>query len=228
MGDAKDDELKVVVRAGSEMLSGSLRWLDLSLILDSRRKKPRFFVGMSGDVGLGPADRERPADIGRLRADVSSIKGLLRTLSRIAPAVPGRLSSSTVGRVGVPERVNGGLIVLPPTIDDRLFAFECPRSVDASVSDEIVERGRMYSTLSEKPTRALEGGRCVDSSSELLVRRQGCDSDLLTECPNLKSLRFSAGVLGALPVREGIGGTGGTGGFMIADRSWDEMAAERR
>jgi len=52
--------------------------------------------------------------------------------------------------------------------------------------------------------------------------------DLLTEWPNLNSLGFSAGVLGALPVRVGIGGTGGTGGAMIADRSWDEMAADRR
>ena len=166
--------------------------------------------------------------MGRLRSDASSISGLLRILSRIAPAVPGRLSSSTVGRVGVPERVNGGLTMLLPTIDDKLFAVECPRNVDASVSDEMVDRGRIYSTLSEKPTRALEGGRGVDSSSELLLRRQGCDMDLFTEWPNLKSLRFSAGVFGARPVREGIGGTGGTAGLMIADKSWDEMAAERR
>lgn len=180
---------------------------------------------MSGEVGLGPAERERPADMGRLRSGASSISGWLNILSRTAPAVPGRLSSSTVGSVGVPDRVNGGLAVLPPTIDDRLFVVECPRSVEASVSEEIVESGRMYSTLSEKPTRALEGGRGVDSSSESLFRRQGWDTDLLTEWPNLNSFRFSAGVLGALPVREGIGGTaysagtGGTGGFMIADRS---------
>lgn len=159
--------------------------MDLSLILDSNRKKPRFLVGMSGEVGLGPADREREdeetADMGRLRSDTSSIKGLLRILSSTAPAVPGRLSSSTVLSVGVLDRVNGGLTVMPPTTDDRLFVVECPRSVEASVSEEMVERGRMYSTLSEKPTRALEGGRGVDSSSELLFRRQGCDMDLFTE-----------------------------------------------
>lgn len=56
MGDARGDELKVVVRAGSEILVGSLRCVDLSPILDSKRKKPRFLVGMSGEVGLGPAE----------------------------------------------------------------------------------------------------------------------------------------------------------------------------
>lgn len=145
----------------------------MSLFFDSKRKKLRLFDGISGEVGLGPADRDRPADMGRLRSIDSSIRGLLRILSNTAPAVPGRLSSSTVGRVGVPERVNGGLTVLPPTIDDKLFVFECPRIVDTSVSDEIVERGRMYSTFSENPTRALEGGRGVDSTSGLLLRRQG-------------------------------------------------------
>ena len=228
-GDARGDELKVVVRAGSDMLVGSLRWVDLSLFLDSKRKNPRFLVGMSDEVGLGPAEREREeedtADMGRLQSDTFSIKGLLRILSRTAPAVPGRLSSSTVLSTGVLDRVNGGLMVLPPTMDDKLFAVECPRSVDASVSEEMVESGRMYSTLSEKPTRAREGGRGVDSSSELLLRKQGCDMDLLTEWPNLNSWRFSAGVLGALPVRDG---KGGTGGLMIADKSWEEIAAERR
>ena len=115
-----------------------------------------------------------------------------------------------------------------PTIDDKLFAVECPRIVDTSVSEETIDSGRMYSTLSEKPTRALDGGRIGASSSKLLFRRQGCDTDLLTEWPNLNSLGFSAGVLGALPVRVGIGGTGGTAGAMIADKSWDEMAADRR
>jgi hypothetical protein len=38
---------------------------------------------------------------------------------------------------------------------------------DVSVSDEIVESGRMYSTLSEKPTRALEGGRRGEVSFSL-------------------------------------------------------------
>lgn len=166
--------------------------------------------------------------MGRLRSGASWIKGLLKILSRTAPAVPGRLSSSTVGRVGVPERVKGGLTGLLPTIDDKLFAVECPRMVDASVSEEIIDSGRMYSTLSEKPTRALDGGRIGVSSSKWLFRRQGCDTDLLTEWPNLNSLGFSAGVLGALPVRVGIGGTGGTAGAMIADKSWDEMAADRR
>jgi hypothetical protein len=69
----------------------------------------------------------------------------------------------------------------------------------------------MYSTLSENPTRAREGGRGVVSSSELLLRRQGCEMDLLTEWPNLKSLALD-GVEGALPVFAG-------GGVMMEDRS---------
>lgn len=36
---------------------------------------------------------------------------------------------------------------------------------ELSVSDEIVESGRIYSTLSENPTRVLEGGLLGDESS---------------------------------------------------------------
>jgi hypothetical protein len=45
-GDARGDELKVVVRAGSEILVGSRRWPELSLFFDSKRKKPRLFDGI--------------------------------------------------------------------------------------------------------------------------------------------------------------------------------------
>jgi hypothetical protein len=63
---------------------------------------------------------------------------------------------------------------LPLTIDERLFAAECPRRVDreVSVSEEIVESGRIVSILSENVTRALEGGR-AGSSSDLCSRREG-------------------------------------------------------
>jgi len=93
--------------------------------------------------------------------------------------------------------------------------------MEVSVSEEMVESGRMYSTLSENPTRALEGGRAASSSVLLLVRSDGCDIDLLKECPNTKSLP-SEGVEGALSPR------GGAGGFIMELRSWEEMAPERR
>lgn len=63
-------------------------------------------------------------------------------------------------RTGYAIRAVGGLVT-PLTTDDRLFDTEWPRTVDLvlSVSDEIVERGRMYSTVSENPTLAREDGR---------------------------------------------------------------------
>lgn len=98
----------------------------------------------------------------------------------------GRASSSRVVLSdGRPDRADCGLDVLALMTDDKLFVAECPRTVDndVSVSDEIVESGRMYSTLSEKPTRALDGGLAVliESSNALGPRREGCEIDLLTE-----------------------------------------------
>ena len=53
--------------------------------------------------------------------------------------------------------------------DERLFETEWPFTVDMelSVPEDIVDSGRMYSTCSEKPTRAREGGRCKSSESTL-------------------------------------------------------------
>lgn len=92
--------------------------------------------------------------------------------------------------------------------------------MDASVSEEMAERGRMYSTLSEKPTRARDGGRAVKSLSGPLGRNDGCDTDLLTEWPKTNGLP-SEGVPGTLPAFAG-------GGVMIEDRSCEEIAPERR
>lgn len=55
-------------------------------------------------------------------------------------------------------------------IEEKLPLTECPRIVDMelSVSDDMMESGRIYSTRSENPTRALDGGRlCGDSSATL-------------------------------------------------------------
>lgn len=170
-------------------------------------------VGDVGDI----------ADMGRLRSNDSPLSGLLMKVSSTAPAVLGRLSSSTV-LSGVRPTLDGcGLELVLPTNDEKLFVAEWPRKVDmdVSVSEEMVDKGRMCSTLSENWTRARDGGRAAESSSEALSRRDGCETDLLNEWPNAKSLP-SEGVDGALPERAAAGG------FIMLERSWDEMAPERR
>lgn len=203
-GDSSDFE-----RAGSDALVGSVG-TELSLRRDSKRKKPRRFAGTreAGTVG----EIGETADMGRFRSEGSPRSELLIKLSKTAPAVLGRLSSSTVVREDRPARAVWGL--LPPTMDERLLVAEWPRNVDSevSVSDEIVERGRIYSILSENPTRALDGGRAAEASSALESRNDGCEMDLLKEWPKVKWLP-SEGVLGALPDRAGVGG------FIIEDKS---------
>jgi hypothetical protein len=220
---------------GSDALVGNLGTIG-SLRRDSNRgKKLRRFAGSFGDAaGLVVAlvgDAGEIADIGRLRVNNSPPKcGLLRgDKSKMAPAVLGRPSFSTVvfseGRA-----IRGGVDAPALTMDERLPVAEWPRIVDndVSVSDEMVERGRMYSTLSEKPTRALEGGRFGDvfgsSGKNPVSRRDGCETDLFTEWPKT-NWSPSRGVTGALPAR---GIVLGSAGRMIAERSCEEMAPERR
>ena len=144
-------------------------------------------------------------------------------MSRIAPAVLGRPSSSIVV-LSVGRLMRGGVEVPTLTIDDRLPVAECPRivDIDVSVSEEIVESGRMYSTLSEKPTRALDGGRGGEESRS--SRTDGWPTASLTELLKANCLP-SREVIGALPLR-----TGGwdSAGRMMADRSCEEMAPDRR
>ena len=218
------DEATDVDSAGSETelervcIEGSLR-------RDSKRKKLRRLAGTVGEVGLArPA--EDVADDGLLRSKSSPWKRIPLCISKTQPAVLGRDSSSTVVlSEWRPVRADCGLEV-PLMTEDRLFVAEWPRKVDmeVSVSDEMVDSGRMYSTLSEKPTRARDGGRGVlfaSSAKELASRNDGCDMDLFTECPKTNGAP-SAGVTGALPAR------GCAGGFMIEERSWEETAPERR
>jgi hypothetical protein len=68
-------------------------------------------------------------------------------------------------------------------MEERLLAAECPLMVEISVSEEIVESGRMVSILSENVTRALDGGRAAESSSAALLRNEGCEIDLLNLWP---------------------------------------------
>lgn len=170
------------------MLVGSAGTLE-SLRRGSKRKKPRRFAGTRGEIGLVMVVGETGdiADMGRLRLNRSppNCGFFCGEMSRTAPAVLGRPFSNVMliaGRV-----MRGGVDVPMLMIEDRLPVAECPRIVDmeVSVSDEIVESGRMYSTLSEKPTRALDTGRCgeesEDSGKNPLSRSDGCDTDLFTE-----------------------------------------------
>ena len=152
-----------------------------------------------------------------MRASPSKL--MLLGLSKTAPAVLGRESLSIVVlSVRRPVRGFCGLEVPALMTDERLLVAECPRIVDmeVSVSDEMVERGRIYSTLSEKPTRARDGGRGVvlpsSSGKQVASRKEGCEMDLFTECPKVNELP-SDGVAGALPDRAAAGG------FMMEDKS---------
>ena len=206
-GESKDLE-----RAGSDALVGSVGY-ELGSWRESLWNRLRRFVGSFG-VGVVGDTGER-ADTGRLRSDVSPFIRPLTNMSNTAPAVLGRLSSSsTVCNEGRTDRAGCGL--LQPTMDERLLAAECPRNdIVASVSEDMVERGRIVSILSEKVTRALDGGR-APSSSEGFSRNDGCEMDLLNLWAKGNGLP-SEGVLGALPVREGTGA--GTGGCIIVVRS---------
>jgi hypothetical protein len=233
MGEGSGDS-DGIERAGSEALEESVG-TEESLRRDSRRKKPRRFAGTRGIVGLVMlvGDVADTADIGRLRLKASSGNcGLLRgDISKIAPAVLGRPSSSEVvlseGRL---IRTDGGVDAPPLTIDDKLPVAEWPRTVDneVSVSEEIVDNGRMYSILSEKPTRAREGGRRGEESAlsekKPLSRSEGCETDLCAAWPKT-NWSPSRGVTGALPDRAGAAESLGR---MILERSCDEMAPERR
>lgn len=153
IGDSIDAD-----NVGSEAAVDSVR-TEGSLRRDSKRKKLRRLAGAVGEVGLVRADEV--ADDGRFRSVVVPSTRSPRCISRIAPAVLGRESSSTVVLSdGRPVREDCGLEV-PLMTDDRLFVAEWPWKVDrdVSVSEDMVDSGRMYSTVSEKPTRARDGGR---------------------------------------------------------------------
>ena len=191
IGDGSGESFAGTERAGSEALDVSVG-TEGSLRRDSRRKKPLFFAGTRGRVGLFRlvGDVVETADMGllRLKASLANCRFLRGDISNIAPAVLGRPSSSTVGLSDRrPIRADGGVDAPPLTIEDRLPVAEWPRKVDSevSVSDEMVDSGRMYSILSEKPTRALEGGRLGEESESSgknpPSRSEGCETDLCAE-----------------------------------------------
>lgn len=102
--------------------------------------------------------------------------------------------------------------------------------IELSVSDEMVESGRIYSTRSEKPTRTRGttlGGDPSDAERVCsgLVLKSACDAALRLGPPWPKNgfSSVSRGVAGALPPRVLL-----SFGCMIVCKSWHEMAPDRR
>lgn len=162
MGDSESTDTEA-----SEVVAADAAEIEESLLRCSDQKKLRFFAWRAGELlaGGGTCTSGKIADLGRLELSNSPKLPLPVSLtSKIAPAVLGRpdlLSLSKVtARFGRAIRATDGLEA-PLTTEDRLFETEWPRIVDMvlSVSEEMVESGRMYSTVSEKPTRARDGGR---------------------------------------------------------------------
>ena len=100
-----------------------------------------------------------------------------------------------------------------------------------SVSDEIVDSGRIYSTLSEKPTLTRGMTRAFKDSDSLLALEDGADMTeerLSDRCPvEDADQKLSTGLTGALPCRTG-GGEGGSFGLTMSERSCEDIAADRR
>jgi len=80
--------------------------------------------------------------------------------------------------------------------------------IELSVPEEIVERGRIYSTLSEKPTLALESGLCGDGSesswndlriSSVVSRRDCSGDDFSITCDPTDFFSTCKGVTVVLP-----------------------------
>lgn len=119
--------------------------------------------------------------------------------------------------------------------EERLPVAEWPwRTVIVlEASLETRDRGRgINSTLSEKPTLAVFGRRAVAAagiggvvmvSDTFAFSNPDCIA-LSRELANAASDCASEGLVGALPPR---GAAAGICGFMIAERSWHEMAADR-
>ena len=104
--------------------------------------------------------------------------------------------------------------------------------IELSVSDEIVDSGRIYSTRSENPTRTR--GTTLGGESEAPVRLCSGLDDRKSACDAARRVRswpknglgsVSKGVAGALPPRLL---PFASFGCMIICKSWHEMAPERR
>jgi hypothetical protein len=184
---------------------------------ESHQPKLLLFGDFTSEVVLDGGCSETGVDTADFGLSFSSIGAWSSCLSlviesRMLPELCGRafeLSSSNVvcsGKRAI--RVDGGLDVLRLITEDKLPDTEWPpRIVDSelSVSDEMVDRGRMYSTRSEKPTRTL--GTTLGGESELLRvcsgldRKSAVEVALLCWWPKKGFGSSSRGVAGALPPR---------------------------
>ena len=184
----------------------------------------------------------------RLRGDCgsSSVTCGVWLRSRTAPAVLGREpfllfgSGELTPLVGVSRPAVGVLVT--ETIEETLPDTEWPGRTVAvlPVSVDTIDRGRgMNSRVSEKPTRArgpqnnpvFESGEAVTDTVGVVggiaggvATGSGSALGVDLTSGNVPGLRSkSAGLVGALLPREP-----GLGGLSISDRSWLEIAAERR
>jgi len=121
------------------------------------------------------------------------------------------------------------------TIEERLSEIECPwRSVTVlEASLETNESGRgINSILSENPTLVVFGWRggvtAGSTVASMSISFVVSDVDCMTlsrEFANARADGPSDGLVGALPLTDTAVGLCG---FIIIDRSWHEIAAERR
>lgn len=218
---------------------------------ESRPKSDHFFedlvglgvAGLSGMLGGSePSSGIDPLLRGDRRA--GSCSWALWVRSIIAPAVLGRLSSSFWAEAEPPNGFVSRSAGVMEITDEMLPETEWPgRTVTVlEVSVETRDNGLgMYSSVSEKPTLLRTTGfgvccRCVAAGDDLLDPSTTCPvgdagvafstSTVLSRAGNGGSggRSVSAGLVGALPpfTLELDGGT------MMEDKSWLEMAADRR
>jgi hypothetical protein len=153
-------------REGPDTIMSSVAGRDGSLRLACQKKfflrdRRRDVLGLPVDIaGLG--DEAEPGRLNFSRRPPNS--SVLLLTSRTAPAVAGRgvalPCSRVVSSTGRAILAKTGLAAPMLIIEERLPDTECPRTVDMelSVSDDIVDKGRMYSMRSEKPTRTRGAG----------------------------------------------------------------------
>lgn len=218
--------------------------------IEAGSNKCRFLGGLKMEKGTPPVVgmlKGPPADIGRFN-ELTSFPGSILRLSLLsaitAPAVLGLVGDVSFLRVVERERrpalAEGGLDVPALVSDDMLPDNEWLRrivAIELEVSEEIVESGRgMNSNVSEKPTLArgcllsflgpetvptLVGDMLSKGAADAVLRGTSTSS----KAENARLEPGSKGVVGALSPRVRLLGSTG---LTIVERSWQEIAPDRR
>lgn len=219
--------------------------------IEAGSNKCRFLGGLKREKGTPPVVgvlEGPPADTGRFNELTSFPISILRLslLSAItAPAVLGLVGDVSFSRVVERERrpalAEGGLEVPALVSDDMLPDNEWLRrivAIELEVSEEIVESGRgMNSNVSEKPTLArgcllsFLGPEVLPTLvGDMLLSKGAADAVLRgtstsSKGENARVEPGSKGVVGALSPRVRLLGSTG---LTIVERSWQEIAPDRR